>query len=129
MTPRQQKFAEYYAQCGNTVQAAIKAGYAESYANSRAHELLENVGVASYLRAIGAKETESRILSATKRQEILSDLATDESNEPKDRIKAIDTLNKMTGEYTMRVDASVQPSQKLADVMAQLGGRGLTDED
>lgn len=129
MTPRQQKFAEYYAQCGNTVQAAVKAGYAESYANSRAYELLENVGVAAYLQAIGARESKSNILSATKRQEILSDLATDGEIEPKDRIKAIDTLNKMTGEYTVRVDASVQPSAKLADVMAQLGGKGLNDDD
>lgn len=127
MTSRQKKFAEYYAQCGNVVQSAIKAGYAASYANSRAHELLENVGVVAYLRELSAKETESRIISAQKRQEILSDLATDTDNEPKDRIKAIDTLNKMTGEYTVKVDASVQPSQKLADVMAQLGGKGLSD--
>lgn len=129
MTPRQQKFAEYYAESGNIVQAALRAGYSESYANSRAHELLEHVGVAEYIRKIGSAQQENRILSATKRQEILSSLATDPDNEPKDRIRAIDTLNKMTGEYTMRVDASVQPSAKLADVMAQIGGKGLTDGD
>ena len=46
---RQHKFAEYYAQCGNTVQSAIKAGYSENYANKLAHKLLENVGVIAFL--------------------------------------------------------------------------------
>jgi phage terminase small subunit len=129
LTSRQKKFTEYYAQCGNVVQSAIQAGYSASYANSRAHELLENVGVAAYLRELSAEETESRIISAQERQEILSDLATDTDNEPKDRIKAIDTLNKMTGEYTVKVDASVRSSQKLSDIMAQLGSEGLSDSD
>ena len=34
MTARQKKFAEYYAQSGNTVQSAIKAGYSEKYAKA-----------------------------------------------------------------------------------------------
>ena len=44
-----------------------------------------------------------------------------------DRIRAIDTLNKMTGEYTVKVDAKVEQSEKLADVMAQIGGEGLEE--
>ena len=31
---RQKKFAEYYAQSGNSVQSAIKAGYSDNYANT-----------------------------------------------------------------------------------------------
>ena len=45
---RQHKFAEYYAQRGNTVQSAIKAGYSENYANKLAHKLLENVRVIAF---------------------------------------------------------------------------------
>lgn len=37
LNARQKKFAEYYAECGNIVQSATKAGYSENYANSRAH--------------------------------------------------------------------------------------------
>lgn len=40
LNARQKKFAEYYAQSGNTVQSAIMAGYSENYANARAYELL-----------------------------------------------------------------------------------------
>lgn len=129
MNDRQRKFAEYYAQCGNTVQSAIKAGYSENYANHRAHELLENVGVSDYIRELTEKAQSERILTALRRQEILSELAEDEVIETKDRIKAIDTLNKMTGAYTVKVNASVQTSEKLDDIMRQIGGRGLTDDD
>lgn len=42
MTARQKKFAEYYAQSGNTVQSAIKAGYSEKYAKADACKILDN---------------------------------------------------------------------------------------
>ena len=32
----------------------------------------------------------------------------------------------MTGEYTVKVDAKVEQSEKLADVFKQLGGEGLS---
>lgn len=57
----------------------------------------------------------------------MSDIARDDENEPNDRIKAVDTLNKMTGEYTVKVDAKVEQSEKLADVFKQLGGEGLSE--
>ncbi|MGM9649233.1 MAG: terminase small subunit [Butyricicoccaceae bacterium] len=129
MTERQKKFAEYYAQCGNAAEAARRAGYSESYAAHRTDEMLRNVEIMNYIRELTEKTQSERILTAVRRQEILSELAEDHAVEVKDRIKAIDVLNKMTGEYTVKVDASVQSSEKLADVMAQIGGKGLTDGD
>lgn len=127
LNPRQKKFAEYYAQSGNTVQSAIQAGYSENYANGRAYELLENVGVSEYIKELSEKAKDERILSARDRQVMLSDIARNTGNEPSDRIKAVDTLNKMTGEYTVKVDTTVKTSQKLADVLSQLGGEGLNE--
>lgn len=127
LNARQKKFAEYYVQSGNTVQSAIKAGYSENYANARAYELLENVGVAEYIRQLSDKLKDERIMTAKDRQVLLSDIARDDENEPSDRIKAVDTLNKMTGEYTVKVDAKVEQSEKLADVFKQLGGEGLDE--
>ena len=127
LNTRQKKFAEYYVQSGNTVQSAIKAGYSENYANARAYELLENVGVSEYIRELSEKLKNERIMTAKDRQVLLSDIARDDENEPNDRIKAIDTLNKMTGEYTVKVDAKVEQSEKLADVFKQLGGEGLDE--
>nr|DAP93681.1 MAG TPA: Terminase small subunit [Caudoviricetes sp.] len=127
MTERQKRFAEYYAQCGNTVQSALRAGYSENYANARAHELLVNVGVAAYIRELSERAQDERIMTAKERQALLSDIAKDGGNDPADRIRAVDTLNKMTGEYVAKIQAEVKTSDKLADVFAQIGGEGLDE--
>lgn len=127
MTERQKRFAEYYAQCGNTVQSALRAGYSENYANARAHELLVNVGVAAYIRELSERAQDERIMTAKQRQALLSDIAKDGGNDPADRIRAVDTLNKMTGEYVAKIQAEVKTSDKLADVFAQIGGEGLDE--
>lgn len=127
MTERQKRFAEYYAQCGNTVQSALRAGYSENYANARAHELLGNVGVAEYIRELSERAQDERIMTAKERQALLSDIAKDGGNDPADRIRAVDTLNKMTGEYVAKIQAEVKTSDKLADVFAQIDGEGLDE--
>lgn len=127
LNERQKKFAEYYAQSGNTVQSAIKAGYSDNYANANACKLLENVRVAEYIKELSEKFQDERILNAKERQAMLSDIAKDKENTPTDRIRAIDTLNKMTGEYTVKVDTTVKTSSKLADIFSQIGGEGLEE--
>lgn len=116
LSERQKKFAEYYAQCGNTVQSAIKAGYSEKYANANACKLLENVRVAEYIKSLTRKTQDERIMTARERQALLSDIAKDTENATADRIKAIDTLNKMTGEYIVKVDADVKQNNPFADL-------------
>lgn len=127
LNPRQKKFAEYYAQSGNAADSAVKAGYSKKYANTNATKLLQNTTISEYIKELSEKAKDERILSAKDRQIMLSDIARNTSNEPSDRIKAVDTLNKMTGEYTVKVDTTVRTSPKLADVLSQLGGEGLNE--
>ena len=127
LNARQRKFAEYYAQSGNTVWSAIQAGYSENYANANACKLLENVRVAEYIKQLSDRLKDERIMSAKDRQVALSDIARNDGQDTSDRIRAIDTLNKMTGEYTVKVDAKVEQSEKLSDVFRQLGGEGLSE--
>lgn len=127
LNARQRKFAEYYVQSGNAAESARKAGYSESYAEHRTDEMLRNVEISAYIKELSEKLKDERIMTAKDRQVLLSDIARDEENEPNDRIKAVDTLNKMTGEYTVKVDAKVEQSEKLADVFKQLGGEGLDE--
>lgn len=127
MNERQKKFAEYYAQCGNAEQAAINAGYSEKYARGNAHKLVANSCISKYIKQLTQDEQKDRILTAKERQALLSDIAKDGDNAPSDRIKAVDTLNRMTGEYTVRVDTTVRTSEKLSDVFRQLGGEGLDE--
>lgn len=122
---RQRKFAQFYAQTGNIVQSAIQAGYSENYANARAHELLEKVGVIELIQELTDKIKDESILTARDRQSILSELAKDEENEPADRIRAIDTLNKMTGEYLNKVELTGSlkaETSKLSALVEQMNG-------
>ncbi|MDE5936244.1 MAG: terminase small subunit [Ruminococcus sp.] len=127
MNERQKKFAEYYAQSGNAAQSAVKAGYSGKYAGQNADKLLKNTNIAEYIKELSEKNQESRIMTAKERQVLLSNIAKYDGYAPSDRIKAVDTLNKMTGEYTVKVDTTVKTSDKLSDVFKQLGGEGLDE--
>ena len=115
MTERQKKFAEYYAQCGNAARSAIQAGYSEKYAGQNADKLLKNTNIADYIRELTEAAQAARIMTACERQALLSDIAKDKQNELSDRIRAIDTLNKMTGEYTQKISIDGDVGVKIVD--------------
>lgn len=115
VTERQKKFAEYYAQCGNAAQSAIQAGYSKKYANTNASKLLQNTTITEYIKQLTEDAQTARIMTARERQAILSDIAKDKQNELSDRIRAIDTLNKMTGEYTQKVSIDGDVGVKIVD--------------
>lgn len=104
---RQKSFAEYYAQCGNAAKSAVMAGYSEKFAGQNADKLLKNTNIAEYIRELTGKAQDERIMTAKARQVALSDIARDEERPAADRIRAIDTLNKMTGEYVTKIEGSI----------------------
>lgn len=122
---RQKKFAEYYVESGNVSQSAVKAGYSEKFAKSKSYLLLENSLVAEYIQELNEEMQDKRIMSAKERQAVLSDIARNKSHmeETGDIIKAIDTLNKMTGEYLNKVEVSGNietQTTKLDKILEQL---------
>ena len=127
MTDKQARFCEEYMVDLNATQAAIRAGYSPASAKTVGPRLLENVGVSKYIKQLSDRLKDERIMSAKDRQVALSDIARNDGQDTSDRIRAIDTLNKMTGEYTVKVDAKVEQSEKLSDVFRQLGGEGLSE--
>lgn len=106
MNARQKKFAEYYAQSGNAAESAIKAGYSAKFVNTNASKLLQNTTISEYIRELTEKAKDKRIMTAKDRQVLLSDIAQNEDNETADRIRAVDTLNKMTGKYLSKLEVS-----------------------
>lgn len=103
---RQRKFAEYYVQSGNAADSAIRAGYSEKYAAQNTDKLLKNTNISDYIKELTEKSKDERIMTAKDRQVLLSDIARNSKNEPSDRIRAVDTLNKMTGEYLSKLEIS-----------------------
>lgn len=107
MNQRQRKFTEFYIQCGNASEAAKKSGYSEKYAAQNADKLLKNTNIQTYLKELQEQIQDENILTAKERQLMLSEIAKDKNHvEPSDRIRAIDTLNKMTGEYINKLEVN-----------------------
>lgn len=106
MNERQKRFAEYYAQSGNASLSAKKAGYSEKFINTNATKLLQNTTISEYIKELTEKEQDKRIMTARERQATLSDIARSGAMDA-DRIRAIDTLNKMTGEYVTKIEGNL----------------------
>lgn len=111
MNVRQKKFAEYYAQSGNATASAISAGYSEKYAHTNAAKLLKISEVVDYIHELGAIGESERVLTALQRKCILSDIAKSSDYTTNERLKAIDLLNKMTGEYITKIEGLVDFSK------------------
>lgn len=123
LNERQRKFAEFYVQNGNAAESAKKAGYSEKFAAQNANKLLKNTNVSKYIKQLSDKIEDKCILNAKDRQIILSEIAKDDMNEPSDRIKSIDVLNKMSGEYLQKVDITNRietEKNKLDAIMKQV---------
>ena len=103
---RQKKFAEFYAESGNAAWSAVQAGYSQKFVNTNASKLLQNTTIAQYIRELTEKAQDERILTARERQAMLSDVARGKYA-TQDRLRAIDILNKMTGEYVTKIEGSV----------------------
>lgn len=116
MNEKEKKFAEYIIKCGEPTEAALKAGYSKGTAKY-ASQWLKNPKspkykpeLVEYIRTLTDRLQDARIMTAKERQITLSDMAKDAENAPTDRIKAIDVLNKMTGEYLVKVETDIDTS-------------------
>ena len=121
MNARQKRFAEFYAQSGNAAWSAVQAGYSEKFAGQNAGKLLKNTNIADYIRELTERAQDERILTAKERQVMLSDVARGPAA-TRDRLRAIDILNKMTGEYVTKIEGSI--SAEVSDPF-----KGLTTEE
>lgn len=70
--------------------------------------LMSNPKVAQRFSEIASKTDRPKIMSAQKRMEWLTDRVNDEDIDINARLKALDILNKMDGEYVQKIQAEVQ---------------------
>ena len=106
---KQEKFVQGLI-CGLSQRKAYREAFPtarkwkDNTVDSRASELAKNSEILGRLKELQQKSASEAVMSATKRKEWLTDLINDESEETKDRLKAVDILNKMDGEYTEKVE-------------------------
>lgn len=122
LNTRQKKFCEYYVACGNATESAIKADYSKKTARSIGQRLLTNVDIKNYIKKLNEKTKTDRIMTAIERKEWLTEIMKNDENKLQDKLKAMDILNKMTGEYTEKVELS-------GEIKARNPFNGLTTEE
>ena len=108
LNARQKSFCEFYVASGNATESAIKAGYKEKYARQNAPKLLQNTTLSKYIKELQEKTKTSRIMTAIERREFLTEVIKNGNEKVQDRLKALDILNKMDGEYIEKMQLSGQ---------------------
>jgi phage terminase small subunit len=121
LTAKQEQFAQ------NIIKGMSQAdAYRSAYPNQRmsdktvweaASRLMANDKVVARLTELRGHLAKDTIMSAQKRLEWLTELIQSEEETTGDKLKAVDLMNKMTGEYVQRVVADVSYEDSLRKVV------------
>jgi phage terminase small subunit len=125
LNEQQEKFClEFRRHNGNKKEAAIAAGYSKKSASALASQLLKLPKVQKRIQELAKDAERKTIISIIERQQVLSEIARDPTKEDRDRIRAIDILNKMDGNYLIKLDVNVNVSlaANILAVMANYNG-------
>ena len=106
MTHRQELFIQEYIKTGNATSSAIKAGYSKKTARAIGQRLLTFVDIKKKIEELSQKVACNNIMTAKERQEYLTKLINAADVKVSDKLKALDILNKMTGEYIQKVEVN-----------------------
>lgn len=120
LTAKQEKFVQ------NIIQGMSQAdAYRSAYPNQKmsdktvwetASKLMNNHKVITRLNELRDKIASESIMSAQERMEWLTKLVKNEEEGTNEKLKAIDIMNKMTGEYVTKIDGQVSVA-KLEDLI------------
>lgn len=106
MTHRQELFIQEYIKTGNATHSAIAAGYSKRTARSIGQRLLTYVDIKEAIDRLSKNIAINNIMTAKERQEFLTSLILNNDVKVSDKLKAVDLLNKMTGEYIQKVEVN-----------------------
>lgn len=111
LTPKQEKFVKSMVLDGMNYSDAYRNSYdtsrmSDKTVNEKASLLKDNDKIRARIKELTAEIDSPKIMEVTKRAERLSEFAS--SDDPNVAMKAIDLLNKMTGEYVQKIAAEVQ---------------------
>jgi len=112
LTAKQEKFAQNIVE-GMTLVEAYHSAYdtkrmSEKTAYEKASLLAGQDKIRTRVSELRDKLANEKIMSAQKRLEWLTDLIRSEEASNSDKLKALDIMNKMDGEYVQKIAAEVQ---------------------
>lgn len=126
LTPKQEAFCKAIVYDGMSYSDAYRTAYnsekmTDKTINEKASRLKDEDKISARIKELRGEIDSPRILSAQKRLEWLSKLIESEEETTTDKLRAVDLMNKMQGEYVQKVVADVN-----ADVDININ---LTDDD
>jgi phage terminase small subunit len=102
LNAKQQKFLDEYLVDFNATEAAKRAGYSGASSHTTGWRLLRNAEIAENV----SMRIELYAMGANERLTVLSDIARAKDEKTADRLKAIEMLGKLAGDYTDKVQHS-----------------------
>ena len=111
MNAKQKRFAIEYLADANATQAAIRAGYSEVAAHTTGYRLLKNADVSQFIQQAQGEARTAATLNLEDTLLLLSGIATDETENTRNRVAAISVLAKLNGwdapqKYEVKTDYS-----------------------
>ena len=122
LTPKQEKFVDYYIETGNATEAAIRAGYSQKTARSVGAENLTKPYIKEYIEKRNKELEDTRIADMKEVKQFWTTILRDGFVEPKDRLKASEYLAKTNGAFLDKIEHS-------GGVNNQIDLSGLTAEE
>jgi phage terminase small subunit len=112
LTPKQEKFVQGIIE-GKSQADAYRAAYStknmtDKTIREEASRLMSDPNVSAMVKELRNQVKASTIMSAQERMEWLTELIKNTNEGTTDRLRAIDIINKMTGEYVTKIDADVK---------------------
>lgn len=112
LTAKQEKFVQGIIE-GKSQAEAYRSAYstknmADKTIWEAASKLMQDYKVATRVTELRNQMMKASIMSAQERMEWLTNLVKNEEEGTSDKLKAIDIMNKMQGEYVQKVEADVK---------------------
>ena len=113
LTDKQEKFCQAVALEGMSLSDAYRSAYdaermKDKTINEKACVLAKQDNITARIEELRASIVSPKIMSAQERMEWLTQLIGNENVGTTDRLRAIDIMNKMQGEYVQKVEADVK---------------------
>ena len=126
MTEKQKRFCDEYLIDLNATQAAIRAGYSKRTAAVIGVENLKKPNIKKYIDEHILQSHSKAVIDRQERMVILSNIAMSDEEKATSRISAIDTLNKMDGEYVTKLEIA-RPIDDTVKEMEEYFAKTRTD--
>ena len=112
LTAKQEKFVQCIVEGKSQADAYRSAYSAKNMSNNAIYReaslLMDNPNISQRVNELRSQVIKSTIMSAQERMEWLTKLIKNEEEGTSEKLKAIDIMNKMQGEYVQKVEADVK---------------------